>query len=162
MKMKITKYSSRYETVLAIIFGVTLGCFILYGALSQTLHENSDFIIGGFLVSAMCLLFGIWKLLNKKSIEYVNIDGWKYKLFQKTNKWPFIFISGTIYVLEISFFLFLLYFFNFLSAESLKSLNIKEISLIIVFFFFMILVFGYRIYKKYNSIDMESDFTGPY
>jgi hypothetical protein len=154
--LKKTQYDSRVESLFLIVVG-SIGCaIILYTILTKTIEKSNLFVIAGFSLFAVFLLLGIWALINKKISEYVNINGWKYKLFRKVKKYQFILITGAIDATEFSIIIFLLYYFQKLSMHN--AFQWKDLLVHVFCFLSITLLTGYRDYKKYSSIDMDSGF----
>ena len=77
------------------------------------------------------------------------MNGWEYRLFQKTSKWKFICVSGFVNAAKNSSIIVVLFLFNLIENDAsylkllLFILGINVISAI---------PWGYMTYKKYNSI----------
>jgi predicted MFS family arabinose efflux permease len=155
INLKKTHYNSLFEGLLLTIGGGIMCGSMLYSALTKKL-DNSTIIIG-FSLFAGILLLGIWKLIKKKSSEYIDINGWKYKLYKKANKYQFMLITGGINTLGYIILLFCFFFFNIFSWTA-DDFTIRFILLITTTVIILIVVSGYIQYKKYSSIDMDSEF----
>jgi hypothetical protein len=159
INLKRTHYNSLFEGLLLTIGGGTACGLMLYGTLTNKFDNSSLSIIIGFSLFAGILLLGIWKLIKKKSSEYIDINGWKYKLFQKVNKYPFILITGGINMSGYIILMFCFFFFNVFSWTA-DDFSIQSILLIIVTLIILAVINGYIQYKKYSSIDLDSEFDG--
>jgi hypothetical protein len=126
----------------------------LYGILTKSLSNSIAFVTGWFMVFALVISFGIWRFIKKKSVEYVNMDGWKYKLFRRGKKYLFIWITGGLKALSACVSFSSLYFFGLLKMDS--PLGIKEYAGIIVLYIIFAFMIGFAEHKKYKSIDFET------
>jgi hypothetical protein len=151
INLKRTQYSSLFEGLLLTIGGGIVCVLILFGILTNTLDRSNAFIIAGFSLFAGIMLLGIWKLVNKKSSEYVDVNGWKYNLFRKVTKNQFILISGGIKALGYIIIMLLLFLFNLIPWTG--SITAPFVLLIIAIAFILTMISGYFEYKKYSSID---------
>jgi hypothetical protein len=157
INLKKTQYNSQFEGLFLTTVGTVACGIIFYGILTNTLNKSDNFIITAFSFFAIALLLGIWKLINKKSSEYIDINGWKYKLFLKVNKTQFILISGGINALGYIVIFFLLSFLGFIS---LTEITVQFILLMIAMTIILTLISGYIEYKKYSLVDLNSEFDG--
>jgi hypothetical protein len=148
-KLREFRYHSRSESLLLITVGAVFCSLLLYGVLTGTLSPSDNVISGSIICSAVILLTGIWKFLNKKSTIAINENGWKYKIFQKVSQFQFVVIAGLIKSCFILVILSLLYFFHKLPVN---TLSVNDIVLVITVYIVLTLWMGYIELLKYKSL----------
>jgi hypothetical protein len=139
-----------------IIAGVVSCGVIIYGIFTQTWDKGNTVTMFVFASAAICLLFGLWVLLRKKGGEYININGWQYKLFQRVSKSQFILIFGGIEALKYVAILLCTFFFKIVPLRD--GVTPRLVLWVIGAAIVIAVVFGYIQHKKFSSIDMDSEF----
>lgn len=159
---KILK-QSHYNRVPERVFGVIV-CSILVSLpiIDLLLGENKRLdttYIGGIIFFGVCLLVYLWQLFTKKpQIHYVNINGWKYRSFQKMSKWKFIFISGFVYSIRYSIMIAILFFSNLIKNDlSPLEIILNIIGLCVI----SAVPYGLINYKKCAGVNMNFDLKHP-
>jgi hypothetical protein len=136
-----------------VIVGTIFCGTILYAIIVNGLDKNDLILMGGFVFFAIIFLVGLWKLIRKDSIEYINMNGWKFKLFKKVNKYCFILITGGVRAIEFLLIYLLLILFKWIQWTS--EYAIQTIVIIIVLFILVMMIEGWIIYKKYRLSDQN-------
>ncbi|MDR0412235.1 MAG: hypothetical protein LBH61_00325 [Dysgonamonadaceae bacterium] len=139
-----------------IVAGAVSCGVILYGIFTQTWDKGNTVTTFVFASAAICLLFGLWVLLRKKRIEYININGWQYKLFQSVSKGQFILIFGGISALKYVAVLLCTFFFKIVPLRD--GVTPRLVLLVTGMSIVIAAVFGYIQHKKCSSVDMDSEF----
>jgi hypothetical protein len=136
-----------------VLIGGILFCgMILYGILILSLPESDSSVIGFFVIGAALLLIGVWQLLGrKKATTVININGWQYNFFLKSNKYVFILLSGCRTTLLSMCVLIGLYFLDLLHLDA-TPFTWREIAFLAIFFIFLTILSGYVVYRKYKSM----------
>ncbi|WP_277639511.1 hypothetical protein [Bacteroides graminisolvens] len=148
--LKRIQYANLPGTILGIVVSTCLLGLILFEIVTGDKNMSDSILIVGLVFFAACLLFYLWRLFAKKPlVQYINMNGWEYRLFQKTSKWKFICVSGFVNAAKNNSIIVVLFLFNLIENDAsylellLFILGINVISAI---------PWGYMTYKKYNSI----------
>ncbi|MDR2131342.1 MAG: hypothetical protein LBP56_09315 [Odoribacteraceae bacterium] len=153
LKLKQVRYNSASEALFLIIGGTTFCGFLLYLLLTGAKSPINATIIISFIFFGSCLLIGIWQLLKKKTTDTINVNGWQYKLFKKSNKLPFILISGLYKVYVIPVVLLVVWFIQDIPISGILWYIACGLILLVV----LVPLLGYLEYKKFRSMENVGD-----
>lgn len=156
---KVILKKSRYGKLPINVFGLTV--FLIFGAhsLFEILsgeQRTPDIVLTGTLFFFLAgIIFFTWQIFSKKQLaEYININGWQYRLFLSASKWTFICISGAYSSIRIMLLVALFFIGNFIKNDA----SILDIILISLGCMAASTVpYGYFNYKIYQDVDMGSD-----
>jgi hypothetical protein len=157
--LKKTKYNKLPETIFGIVVSLIFLGLVLSDILSGAENVSDDTIIVGVIFFVL-LIFFLWRLVvGRPQVEYININGWEYRLFQKAGKWKFICISGLVSAVRQFIIITILYLSNLIKNEMSP---VQVILIVIGLCAISFVPFGYMNYKNYASVDMDSDLTHPF
>ncbi len=160
---KIILKKTRYNSILETPFGLIVCIIFLSLPIVRLLSgENKKINVGDICVIfffGVCLLIYLWQIFAKiPQIHYVNINGWKYRSFQRMSKWKFIFISGFVYSIRYKIMIAILFFSNLIKND----LSPLEIILAIIGLCVISAVpYGLINYKKCAGVNMNFDLKHP-
>ena len=148
--LKRIQYANLPGTIFGIVFSTCLLGLILFEIVTGDKNMSDSILIVGLVFFSACLFFYLWRLFAKKPlVQYINMNGWEYRQFQKTSKWKFICVSGLVRSVKMSTIIVVLFLSNFIENDA-SYLEILLITLVICVLF--AIPWGYMTYKKYNSI----------
>lgn len=158
--LKKARYNRLPETIFGIVvFAAFLG-LALFDILSGVRKVSDSTLIGGFVFFAACLIFYLWRLFAKKpQANYININGWEYRLFRKVSKWKFICINGFINSMRLGVIIAIMFLSHLIKNEMPPF---QVIFFVIGLCMIFTVPYGYMNYKSCASVDIDSDFTHPF
>lgn len=158
--LKKTCYNNLAVTIFFIVVSTVFLAFISFDIFSDVRKLSDSDLIIGFIFFAVCLFFYLWRLfLKKPQTDYININGWEYRLFRRVSKWKFICISGGVSSMRSNIIIAVM----FLSHLIKNEMPPLQVVLIVVGLCVLIIVpYGYINYKTCASVDLNSDFTHPF
>ncbi|GHT21750.1 hypothetical protein FACS189430_02350 [Bacteroidia bacterium] len=148
------KHEAWYITIVSAAFCV----LFLYEMLTGIISPQSGLAIGGFIFFACGLLIGIWQLLQKKTKRVVTLNGWKYKLFLRGNKFRFIVFAGISRMAASSLGL-VVFWFYFYPGEKSNEAILGFVGCGLIAYIIFVMITGYWEYKKFSSLENVDDKT---
>ena len=148
---KKSNYNKLPGTLFDILISLAFICFLLFDIISGENRISDKTITGSFVVFGGIFLYSLCRLFSRKpQYTYVNVNVWKYRLFQTTNKWQFICLRSLISAEPIYIFIFILFATNLIQNDfSLFQIALIDASIFIIYMF----PFGYMNYRIYASVN---------
>ena len=153
--LRRSRYKKLPETVFSFVVFLIFAAFILFDVLSGENRISTGELIGASSIFLVGLIFFSWQIFSKKKqSDYININGWQYRLFSNSSKWKFICISGAFSSIRIGLIMALLYMGDFINND----FSVLEIILIALGCCVVSTVpYGYINYKIYADVEMETE-----
>ena len=156
--LKETRYNNLPDAIISLLFFLAIIALLLFDVLSGENRIPNSTLIGCGIVCTAGLVILIWNIFaqsSKKKKSYININGWRYRFFQRFNKWTFIWLSGLISAARLGLLVALLMSFSIKNDMTTLQIILSSLLVCIV----LSVPYGLINYKVCSLVKLDSNIS---